>query len=235
MPEVLVQLNSLALGGSQINAVDLEAATADHGYECVLVRPRSTLPDGPSLIDVAAERGVRLETFERATTPHGGRDLADPRPAYSAAEVVVGMGGPAARGLAFGKALIVRGEGGWFRTFEPASAAALFRANFWSDERDPDPVGDLAAGLEPLIREPVLRAELGRFGRRFAVEHFGLPALAEHLTSFYDRTLRTYRAGDWWRDLPTELEYLPRRALAGRIPASRRPGAPPRPRVDQQV
>jgi hypothetical protein len=33
VPKILVQLNSLALGGSQINAVDLAAATAEHGYD----------------------------------------------------------------------------------------------------------------------------------------------------------------------------------------------------------
>jgi dihydropteroate synthase len=69
--KVLVQLNSLALGGSQINAVDLAAATAEHGYDCVLVGPKSSRPDGPSLVDAAEERGVRLETFERAMTPRG--------------------------------------------------------------------------------------------------------------------------------------------------------------------
>jgi hypothetical protein len=118
MPKVLVQLNSLALGGSQINAVDLAAATAEHGYDCVLVGPKGSRPDGPSLVDVAGERARR--------------------------------------------------------------------------------------------------AELGRFGRSFAAEHFGLPAMAQRLAEFYAHTLRTYRARDRWRDLPAELGYLPRRAMAGR-------------------
>jgi hypothetical protein len=75
MPRVLVQVNSLALGGSQINAVDLAAATAAYGYDSVLVGPRGSLPEGPSLFDIAQERGVRLETFERSIVPHGARDM----------------------------------------------------------------------------------------------------------------------------------------------------------------
>ena len=38
-------------------------------------------------------------------------EIADPRPAYAAADVVVGQGGSALRGMAFGKPLVVVGEG----------------------------------------------------------------------------------------------------------------------------
>ena len=75
MPRVLVQVNSLALGGSQINAVDLAAATAQYGYDSLLVGPRGSLPEGPSLLDIAQERGVRIETYERSIVPHGARDM----------------------------------------------------------------------------------------------------------------------------------------------------------------
>jgi len=74
-PRGLVRGNSLALGGSQINAVDLAAATAVHGYECVVAGPLSSLPEGPSLFDVAAERGVQVETFELPHKPHGALDM----------------------------------------------------------------------------------------------------------------------------------------------------------------
>jgi hypothetical protein len=74
--KVLVQVNSLELGGSQINAVDLAAAVRELGYDSVLIGPSDSLPVGPSLFDVAADRKVHLETFERPTTTLGGaRDL----------------------------------------------------------------------------------------------------------------------------------------------------------------
>ena len=53
---VLVHLNSLELGGTQINAVDLAAAVVPHGYESHLIGPEPT-GTGASLLDVAAERG----------------------------------------------------------------------------------------------------------------------------------------------------------------------------------
>ena len=72
MPRVLVQLNSLALGGTQINAVDFAAAVAAHGYESVLVGPADTLPRGPSLFDIAKERAVELETLDRPRSTVAG-------------------------------------------------------------------------------------------------------------------------------------------------------------------
>ncbi|MGH8836529.1 MAG: glycosyltransferase family 4 protein [Actinomycetes bacterium] len=390
-------MNSLALGGSQINAVDLAAATAAYGYDSVLVGPRGTLPEGPSLFDIAEERGVHLETFERPIIPQGARDMtrgvrdmirlaavhkcdlvhvyatgmyrpaywgpcrfgrrpwvltvyemtvhpqtprgpslivgteylleeqsgrsngvalisppvdlerdnpasvpgdefinalgipddhlrvvmvtrldgemkelsvaltmkavdrlaqtgvdlivvgtgdaeprlrrlaeainqrhgrrtivlagamADPRPAYSAADIVVGMGGSAARALAFGKPLVVCGEAGWFRTFEPASAAALFRNSFWSAEVMPNPVEELMHCLSSLIHNPKLRTSLGEYGRNFATDRFGLPAMAERLAGVYAHALDNYRVIDWWRDLPSELGYLRHRVSAQKL------------------
>ena len=43
-------------------------------------------------------------------------ELADPRPAYGAADIMLGMGGSALRSLAFAKPLVVQGEYGYFRT-----------------------------------------------------------------------------------------------------------------------
>ena len=69
---VLVQVNSLALGGTQINAVDLAAAVRHHGFESVVFGPTDTLPKGPSLLDLGAERGVPVQAFERAPSVLAG-------------------------------------------------------------------------------------------------------------------------------------------------------------------
>lgn len=384
MPRVLVQLNSLALGGTQINAVDFAAAVAAHGYESVLVGPADTLPRGPSLFDIAKERAVELETLDRPRSTVAGaiamarlakerhadlvhvygswtsrpawwgpclfgrrplvltvyemavdpmtprhtelivgtkyleeefawragttlisppvdtsRDdpravsgdsfinrlglnpgnlrvvmvtrldedmkaaavqaaiqavgananpgvdlvivgtgdaesrlralagkvnadqrrravvltgpLADPRCAYAAADVLVGMGGSAARSLAFGKPLIVAGEAGWFRMFTPDNSAEHFRNSFWSPESMPDAVGELRKILHLLLTDARLREVLGRYGRDFAVGNFGLPAMALHLVDTYDRALRSTGVQSWARDLPLEIEHLRRR------------------------
>jgi glycosyltransferase involved in cell wall biosynthesis len=130
--------------------------------------------------------------------------LADPRPAYAAADVVIGMGGSAARGLAFGKPLIVTGENGWFRTFMPDTAADLFRNSFWSLDTDPDPVRSLVAQVRAL-GDPGVRVPLGLFGREFAEAHFGMDAMVRRLADVYReaRELRQLRTG-WLVDLPVE-------------------------------
>lgn len=400
MSKILVQLNSLALGGTQINAVDLAAAVSAYGYESVLVGPRDTLPPGPSLFDVADQRGVKLEIFDRprstvagatamarlankhqsdlvhiygswtsrpawwgpclfgrrplvltiyemavdAMTPRntelivgtkyleeefsarpGGiqlisppvdteRDdaqvvsgslwvnslgldpdnlrvvivsrldeemkapavqyaiqavggianpnvdlvivgtgdaesrlralaekvntsrrrravvlagpMADPRCAYAAADVLIGMGGSAARSLSFRKPLIVAGEAGWFRLFTPESSAELFRNSFWSPESLPDPVGTLRRILLPILTDSQRRTELGRYGRDFAVQNFGLPAMAKRLVETYDRALRANGFETWCRDMPLELDHLSRR-LRGNPEFAARTGAGP--------
>lgn len=384
--KALVQVHSLALGGTQINAVDLAWAVAEHGCDTVIAGPCETLPAGPSLLDVAAGRGVAIELFDgSATTRAGGRFLnaiaekhgvdlvhvygawnsrraywgpcrlgkralvttiydmkvnaemtgrgseliigtdylldeitgrtggvhlisppvdlerdrqgavvvepfldahaiarqglrivivsrldadmkalavelaikaadllahrslqlivvgtgdaahalaglaetvnqrhgrtvvhmvgamADPRPAYASADIVIGMGGSAARALAFGKPLIVSGEFGWFRTFEPATASTLFRNSFWSDEKSADPLGELVGAIEHLSCSEDERMALGQFGRHFAEENFGLKAMAARLAAIYERAMTTRGLSRWADDLPLELSFLSRR------------------------
>ena len=45
--------------------------------------------------------------------------LRDPRPAYAASDIVLGMGGSALRGLSFAKPLVMIGERGFARLFTP--------------------------------------------------------------------------------------------------------------------
>ena len=130
--------------------------------------------------------------------------LADPRPAYAAADVMLGMGGSAARALAFGRPLIVHGEAGWSCLFEERSAAMLARSSFWSPDRPERPVEDLVRIAEPLLSDPAWRVALGAFGRRFAQQRFGLDAMSDRLAAFYADAVGEYRAGEWLRDLPRE-------------------------------
>ncbi|WP_125778241.1 glycosyltransferase family 4 protein [Antribacter gilvus] len=392
---VLVRLNSLELGGTQINAVDLAAALRAHGVESHLVGPRGSRPDGPSLLDVAAARGVTIEPYDpapglraharqlaevadrvRADLVHvygswggdrpvfwgpalggrrpwvhtvyemqvapvvfrhvplvvgtgylldeavdrpgrtvlisppvdtdadrpGGADggsgadgaafrrelgladgevllgivsrldtdmkalpveiaidavrhlgdgvtlavvgtgdaearlreraakvnaalgreavrllgpTADPRPAYDASDMVLGMGGSAARALAFGTPLVVQGEAGWSCLFEPATAEGLARNSYWSPDPVPDPVATLVDAVRPLLGDPARRIELGAFGREFALGRFGLPAMAERLAALYEESPRLYTAREWAADLAQEAGRVARKA-AGR-------------------
>lgn len=384
---VLVQIHSATLGGTQINAVDLAVAVAEHGFHSTITAPADSVPEGPSLLDYAEERGVEIRLRERGTTTlqaartlsrmarqskavlvhvygawharaafcgparFGARalvhtvyemtvpqecyrypdlivgtgylvdDLArrpgqvslisppvdlrrdcptvpsadwrdqhgfapdqllvvlvsrldadmkatsvrlamaaierlqqaatlvvvgtgdheaelraeaaaanrrlsrravvftgpmsDPRPAYAAADVALGMGGSAARALAFGKPLVVVGEGEHSELFEPESAQALFRNSFWSPRDQPDAARVLADSLDKLFASRRRREELGRFGREFAESHFGLAAMADRLAGVYDHALGHYGLGPWLRDAPSEVRALLRLPVPG--------------------
>lgn len=145
--------------------------------------------------------------------------LHDPRAAYAAADVVIGMGSSAARGLAFGKPLIVCGEYGWYRTFGPDTSSLLFRNSFWSDESEPESVDRLATQIAALADDPALRRERGELGRRFAEGHFGLELMAERLVDVYERAAATHRRSTWFQDLAVEARPAlawARRRLRGR-------------------
>ncbi|MFB7891638.1 hypothetical protein ACFC1I_05520 [Microbacterium sp. NPDC056044] len=381
---MLVHLNSLELGGTQINAVDLAVQVRENGIESVLVGARDTLPEGPSLLDIARDRGIGIELYDpeasilargrqltglarrhRADLVHvygswgGGarptywgfsrfgrrpwvqtvyemevspkiklqmplivgtgylvddmrtrpgrtilisppvdtdadrpdaaaaaafrsehdidgtllvivsrldasmkampigvaiesmRDLAsdatlaivgagddasrlraigaqvnesvgreavrfigpmaNPRPAYAAADIMLGMGGSAARSLSFAKPLVVQGEAGWSQLFEESTAPSLARNSYWSPDPDPSPRARLTGILQPLIADQAWRSELGAFGRRFAIERFGLTAMAAKLAGFYRESATSYDLRKWSADLPPEVAILARK------------------------
>lgn len=395
---VLVQLDNLELGGAQINAVQLSAAVAEHGFDTLLVGPRHTMPArGPSLLDVGIDYGVTLMTYERpsslfahartlsslaqhwragvvhsfaaseraaywgaglfgrralvrtmyemsfdprthpsmpiivgtgylrdelASHPGGAtlisppvdtsRDvpsaavraefrqllgltpdmialvmvsrltdemkargitdairavdhlddprvrlvlvgtgdaeerlrsiaeevnarhrrtsiifpgpLSDPRPAYDAADIVVGMGSSAGRGLAFGKPLVVVGEYGWSAIFREPDTDAIFRNSFWSSQEVADGAGLMTRHLRELVENPSERARLAVGARRFAETNFGLPAMALRLAGVYEDAVRSASARAWIGDLRMEA-----RILAAKLERSGRrlvPGGP---------
>ncbi|MGF6823695.1 glycosyltransferase involved in cell wall biosynthesis [Microbacterium sp. ZKA21] len=395
---VLVHLNSLELGGTQINAVDLAVQARSHGIHSILVGAADTLPDGPSLLDIAADRGIAVEVYEpsssmlargrqvadlarahnaglvhvygswgggarptywnfarfgrrpwvqtvwemavdpqikrhmpmivgtgylvddlrerpgltRLISPPVDTDLdrpdpalgsvfraqhdlrgpvigivsrldlsmksvpigivieamrfladratlvivgtgddetrlraagarvneaagraavrfvgpmANPRPAYAASDIMVGMGGSAARSLAFGAPLVVHGEGGRSELFDETSADALARYSYWSDDAVADPVGSIAGILSSLLEDEDRRTELGRFGRQFAIDRFGLDSMARELAHFYRAASTSYGLRGWVGDLPSEARMLAEkaaRAARARMPQASR-------------
>lgn len=112
-------------------------------------------------------------------------ELADPRAAYAAADIMLGMGGSALRSLAFAKPLIVQGERGYFRTLSEESVDE-FRWQGWygvGDARE-EGAARLASELAPLLSDARRRAELGAFGRRL-VEDFSLERAATRQLAIY--------------------------------------------------
>lgn len=156
-----------------------------------------------------AENALRAHADEVNTAV--GRDavrmlgaLSDPRPAYAAADIMLGMGGSAARALAFGRPLIVQGEAGWSCLFEEQTADTLARSSYWSPDAPEHPVQELVQIAAPLIADPARQRQLGVYGHGFAQTRFGLDAMSDRMAQFYTDAVRSYRRREWLLDLPRE-------------------------------
>lgn len=133
----------------------------------------------------------RLETLAAAVNAELGRAaitftgaLTDPRPAYAAADIVLGMGGSALRGMAFAKPLIVVGEKGFAHVFSPQSADRFRQTGIYGRGGGSPGNRSLAAALRMLAKDPALRQQLGAFGRRHVIETHGLDTVTDSFAGF---------------------------------------------------
>jgi glycosyltransferase involved in cell wall biosynthesis len=169
--------------------------------------------DGPArdhLTRVAAE--VNVATGAATVTLTG--ELADPRPAYAAADVLLGMGGSALRAMAFAKPVVVLGELGFAELLTPDTADVFLWQGFYglgNGDLRPETFADL---LRPLLADAPRRAELGAFARRFVEPRFGLVAAGERQELLYREwlTQRTARA-----TLVTEATRTAAQVLASKV------------------
>ncbi|MFE6868048.1 glycosyltransferase family 4 protein [Kitasatospora sp. NPDC057692] len=163
---------------------------------------------GPSLEPLRARAAaVNADLGRRAVLVPG--QLADPRPAYQAADVVLGMGGSALRGLAFGKPVVVHGAAGYTAVHEPGPLvephASRCMYGFGDGSRAPEA---LAAQLRGLLDDPGRRAELGAWGRQWVVGRFSLESVTSAFEDLYTRVLaRPGRAVGWLKDLEQMTRY----------------------------
>jgi hypothetical protein len=102
----------------------------------------------------------------------------------------------------------VIGKFGWFQTFRPDTAAALFKTSFWSVDPMPDATGVLIRELIPLLAHTDERAGIGRCGRSFATANFGLTAMAERLATIYKEAHSGYGVRDWVYDQRLEGQWV---------------------------
>ena len=215
----------------------------DHDMKLVAIEhaiTATTVADLARLRLVIVGDGEAMPEVERAVRDANdalGREavltvgaMSDPRPAYGAADIVFGMGGSALRGLAFGKPLIVQGDGTYTETFDPDSAAAFFEHGFHGAATD-DPTAEAFARRIRALVDPAVRERLGTFGRTVIDERYSLDVLAGRLEQIYrtscDRPLHRWQR---WSDAAYVLAYewigrtVPperRQAIRARIPALR--------------
>ncbi|MBO0729339.1 MAG: glycosyltransferase family 4 protein [Acidimicrobiaceae bacterium] len=167
--------------------------------------------DGDAIDDVAwMARAANRRLHRRAVHVTGA--LTDPRPAYAAADVVLGMGGSALRGLAFGKPVVVQGAGTFARTYRKESAPYFLEHGFFGTAEGDEAGAGLAAQMRELL-DPELRRNLGDFGRQMIRRRYSLEVLTDRLEQVYADTLQ--HPSDWltrW----TDAAYVSAYDLVGR-------------------
>jgi glycosyltransferase involved in cell wall biosynthesis len=126
---------------------------------------------------VNARRGREVVTF---TGP-----LQDPRAAYAAADLVLGMGSSALRALSMRRPVVVQGEEGFSKVFEPATLPYFLRHGMWGRAETGWTVQRLADQIFGLLVNPAHREELGAFGRETVERRFSLPRAASRQLEIY--------------------------------------------------
>lgn len=148
----------------------------------------------PLQLVIAGDGPARAQVEEAAAAANGRANgtavvltgqLKDPRPAYAAADLVIGMGSSAERALAFGKPLIVQGERGFWELLTPDTAPVFLRQGWYGigDDADRDASAmRLEKILLGLLGDRTAWPRLAKFGRTMAVERFSL----EHVAAVHE-------------------------------------------------
>ncbi|MBD5831675.1 glycosyltransferase [Janibacter melonis] len=161
-------------------AADL--APTDDAFDLLVVG------DGPARERVVAGAEEANRRAERRVVVLAG-EMRDPRPAYAAADVCVGMGGSALRALAFAKPLVVQGESGFFLPLSEETTDVFSWQGWYGTGADPElGVAALREALVPLLRDLGLRAERAYLGRRL-VERCSVSAAAQDQLRIYEEAL----------------------------------------------
>jgi hypothetical protein len=157
-----------------------------HRMRLVLVGDGPAMPDLRALADktnAQAGREVVVLTGQRP----------DPRSAYAAADVMLGMGGSLLRAMAFGKPCVVQGEHGFFRILDAGSARQFRWHGFYG-------IGDGGTGedtlvqlLDRLLGDEGLRKENADFALSLVRQFYSLEHAIDVQLDWYDQVLADHR------------------------------------------
>lgn len=136
--------------------------------------------------DLVRERAEKVNEAHPGTIVLTG-ELRDPRPAYAAADIALGMGGSALRAMAFAKPLVVQGEQGYWKLLEPQTAAEFYWQGWYGVGKHAEGGASLLKEiLQPLLADPARVAELGQFGRELVESRYSLQSLSQQLEETYE-------------------------------------------------
>lgn len=176
-------------------AVDaMGTLAAEHPVRLVIVG------DGVARDQVAARAAKANAQAGREAVILTG-EILDPRPAYAAADIMLGMGGSALRALAFGRPLVVQGERAFWDLLTPDTAERFLHQGWYGIGPGTDGAERLTAILRTLLADRARRADLGAFGRDLVLSRFSLQAAARAQEDIYRQSLRwTAREGAFRAD-----------------------------------
>jgi glycosyltransferase involved in cell wall biosynthesis len=138
--------------------------------------------------------------------------LTDPRPAYAGADVVIGMGSSALRGMAHGKPIVVQGERGWTLPCTEDTLATFLWQGFWGIGDGTSGAPALAGHLAELVADPDRRRHVGSWSRQVVCERFSLASMGATLAKVYETVAAAPRPAR--RSLARDAWTCGRRALA---------------------
>jgi hypothetical protein len=111
-------------------------------------------------------------------------EMLDPRPAYAAADIVIGMGGSALRGMAFAKPVIIVGASGFSAALTPETAESFYYKGIYGvGDGSLDNVG-LVGDIRGLATFAHQLPALGAFSREFVLRHFSVEDVSARLSAF---------------------------------------------------
>jgi glycosyltransferase involved in cell wall biosynthesis len=174
-----------------VEAIDATGRIADERPVTLLI-----VGDGPAADSLRARAEQVNRRRGREVVKFAGARL-DPRPAYAAADLVVGMGSSALRAMAIAKPVIVQGEGGFSRVFEPASYDYFLRDGFWGVGDGTDNAARLAEQMSDLLGDSERRAALASYGRTTVVERFSLQRAVGLQLDTYERVIAAGAERRW--------------------------------------
>ncbi|GIJ79379.1 Glycosyltransferase involved in cell wall bisynthesis [Micromonospora phaseoli] len=146
--------------------------------------------DGPSRESIRRAAVQTNAILGRQAVTLAGQ-MFDPRAAYAAADIVLGMGGSALRALAFAKPVVVQGERGFWELATPQSLDIFLRQGWYGIGDGSDGAPRLASILADLAAAPERRRALGEFGREVVTTYFSLEQAAKRQVEIYEGALRT--------------------------------------------
>jgi glycosyltransferase involved in cell wall biosynthesis len=109
--------------------------------------------------------------------------MLDPRPAYAAADAVIGMGGSALRGMAFEKPVIVVGEKNFSALFAPETQQFFYENGMYGEGDGKRGSDLLVADMSRLLASPADRRSLGRISRGFVELHYSIEAVGRDMNN----------------------------------------------------